>query len=117
MILLGFGIGLVMSPTNTDALSRVTAHQRSQASGIVQTVRQLGGTLGVAIIGAIVLGFEHRGTQAGTVQHAADAITIGFLCAAAAFVLALFAGWRLLARGHAVVEAAQAAALAAAAPR
>lgn len=96
MILTGVGLGLIMSPTNTDALSQVSAAQRSQASGIVQTARQLGGTLGVAIIGAVVLAVEHDGTHAGSHQNAADAITVGFACAALAFAFALAVGWRVL---------------------
>ena len=85
MIITGFGLGLVVSPTNTDALGRVDAAERSQASGLVQTVRQLGGTFGVAVIGAVVLGIEASGTAAGSPQNAADAITAGFAVAAAAF--------------------------------
>jgi len=96
MIITGFGLGLVLSPTNTDALGRVDAAERSQASGLVQTVRQLGGTFGVAIIGAVVLAIEGAGTTAGSAQNAADAVTVGFAVAAAAFALAFFAGWRLL---------------------
>jgi hypothetical protein len=92
MIATGFGIGLVISPTNTDALGRVDAAERSQASGLVQTVRQLGGTFGVAVIGAVVLGIESAGTAAGSAQNAAHAITVGF----AVFALALLVGWRLL---------------------
>ncbi|MDO8209091.1 DHA2 family efflux MFS transporter permease subunit [Conexibacter sp. CPCC 206217] len=98
MVLTGFGLGLIMSPTNTDALGRVTTAERSQASGLVQTVRQLGGTLGVAIIGTVVLGLEHRGAQVPTPHESADAITVGFACAAATFALALVAGWFLLSR-------------------
>jgi hypothetical protein len=64
----------------------------------VQTVRQLGGTLGVAIIGAIVLGMEHRGGHPATARHAADGITLGFAFAAATFARALAAGWLLLSR-------------------
>ncbi|MET9199643.1 MFS transporter [Gordonia sp. NPDC003585] len=89
MIITGFGLGLVFSPSNTDALSRVSADERSQASGIVQTIRQLGGTLGVAIIGSIVLGVEHQATRTPIPQHAADAITVGFWLATAVFALAL----------------------------
>jgi fucose permease len=96
MIITGFGVGLVVSPSNTDALGRVDATERSQASGLVQTVRQLGGTFGVAVIGAVVLGIEGAGTAAGSVQNAADAVTAGFVVAAAAFVVALLVGWRLL---------------------
>jgi EmrB/QacA subfamily drug resistance transporter len=94
MILTGFGIGLLMSPTNTDALGRVGPAERSQASGLVQTIRQLGGTLGVTVIGAVVLGLQH-GTGS---QQIADAITAGFACATIAFAAALLAGWVLLSR-------------------
>ncbi|WP_188945013.1 MFS transporter [Nakamurella endophytica] len=104
MVLTGLGIGLLMSPTNTDALGRVDAADRSQASGIVQTVRQLGGTLGVAVIGAVVLGAEGGPGAGGRPQHAADAITLGFFCAAAAFVLALVAGTALLSRERLTVD-------------
>ena len=98
MVLTGFGLGLTMSPTNTDALSRVAAEKRSQASGVLQTVRQLGRTLGVAVVGAVVLGIEHRGTQGSDVQAAADAITAGFAVSTAAFAVALLVAARLLAR-------------------
>lgn len=94
----GFGIGLLMSPTNTDALGRVGAAERSQASGLVQTVRQLGGTLGVALIGAVVLGTRHHGAHASARHHYADAIAVGFGCAATVFAIALVAGWLLLPR-------------------
>jgi len=98
MILTGLGLGLTISPTNTDALGRVTAAERAQASGLLQTVRQLGGTLGVAVIGAIVLGLEHTGTQGIQPQNAADAITAGFAASTVAFAAALAVGWWLLAR-------------------
>ncbi|MGD9525712.1 MFS transporter [Pseudonocardia sp.] len=97
MLLTGFGIGLVMSPANTDALGRVSRRERSQASGLVQTVRQVGGTLGVAVIGAVVLGLAHEGTGAAS-QEAANAITVGFVLGAVVFAVALVVGVRLLPR-------------------
>ncbi len=54
MILLGLGIGLVMVATNTDALNRAPSQYRGQASGVVQTIRQMGATIGLASIGALV---------------------------------------------------------------
>ena len=107
MLLTGFGIGLLMSPTNTDALGRVSLAERSQASGLVQTIRQLGGTVGVAVIGAVVVGLGHGPAHAHSHQSA-TAITVGFGCATAAFVAALVAGWLLLSRER-VVETAPAA--------
>ena len=109
MALTGFGLGLTISPTNTDALSRVGAAERSQASGVLQTVRQLGGTLGVAVVGAVVLGIEHRGTGGADVQAAADAIAAGFAVSTAAFALALLAAARLLARDRVAADPAAAA--------
>jgi MFS family permease len=108
MVLTGFGLGLTISPTNTDALSRVAAAERSQASGVLQTVRQLGGTLGVAVVGAVVLGIEHRGTQGSDVQAAADAIAAGFAVSTAAFAVALLAAIRLLARERVTADPAAA---------
>ncbi len=50
MALFGAGIGLAMSPTNTDALARVRLEERGEASGVIQTFRQIGGTTGLAVL-------------------------------------------------------------------
>jgi EmrB/QacA subfamily drug resistance transporter len=62
-VALGVGVGLVMSPTNTDAMGAAPAPLRGQASGMIQTVRQVGGTVGLAIVGAIVAGVQHDRLQ------------------------------------------------------
>jgi fucose permease len=113
MVITGFGLGLVFSPVNTDALGRVGAAERAQASGIVQTVRQLGGTLGVAVIGAIVLAQQREGTQAAhasrnpkqeIIDNSADAIAIGFYAAAAVFAVGLVASYFLLSKERVVED-------------
>ncbi len=58
MILLGMGVGLIMVPTNTDALNRAPSEFRGQASGVIQTIRQMGGTIGLAAIGGFVATLE-----------------------------------------------------------
>jgi EmrB/QacA subfamily drug resistance transporter len=95
MALVGVGLGLTLSPTNTDALARVGDAERTQASGVVQTVRQLGGTLGIAVIGAVVIAAEPDlpGRTAGPAGIAA-----GFGVAAVAFALAVVVGAAMLAR-------------------
>lgn len=114
MVVTGLGLGLMLSPTNTDTLGRVSAMDRSQASGLLQTVRQLGGTLGVALIGTLVLGIVHSPVGGATsTQHAAGAITVGFFVAAAAILAALVAGFALLSRERVQADPAQAEALAA----
>ncbi|MBL9118481.1 MAG: DHA2 family efflux MFS transporter permease subunit [Phycisphaerae bacterium] len=80
MVLFGFGVGLLMSPANTDALSRAGPERRGQASGVLGTTRQVAASTGIAVIGAAV---AIRGTAAGHWVAAA-----AFACAfAAAFVL------------------------------
>ncbi|MBC3840605.1 MFS transporter [Streptacidiphilus sp. 4-A2] len=104
MVLVGLGLGLVFSPVNTDALSRVPASERPQASGIVQTVRQLGGTLGVAVVGAVILAHEHVVRPALRAHDTAEAMQTGFLVAAAVFLAALVAAWFLLPRERATAQ-------------
>jgi EmrB/QacA subfamily drug resistance transporter len=55
MLVTGAGLGLVMSPLNAHALNRFALRQRGQASGLVQTSRNFGSALGVAVLGTIVL--------------------------------------------------------------
>lgn len=62
-IMLGVGVGLVMSPANTDGMSAAARELRAQASGVIQTVRQIGGTVGLAIMGTIVASVEHSRIQ------------------------------------------------------
>ena len=51
MLLTGAGFGLVFSPLNTDALNRLPDAMRGQGSGIIQTFRNFGSALGMAIMG------------------------------------------------------------------
>ena len=84
-----------MSPTNVDSMSRAGPAHRAQASGLVQTLRQVGGTLGIAVIGAATLAAEPRiGVAAGT----AVGWAISGVALAAAFVVA----WRGLEPGRPV---------------
>jgi len=56
LVLFGMGMGFVMSQINNITLSAVPIHQAGEASGINATLRQVGSTLGSAIIGAILIG-------------------------------------------------------------
>ncbi len=55
----GFGLGLAMGPTSTAALSAVPTDQAGVGSGVLQTCRQTGGVLGVAVMGAILTASIH----------------------------------------------------------
>jgi EmrB/QacA subfamily drug resistance transporter len=80
-IAMGIGIGLTISPATTDALGAATAGERSQASGIVQTVRQIGGVIGIAVLGAIVANVSTVAPGAPAAEHvtaATDGVAAAF---------------------------------------
>jgi EmrB/QacA subfamily drug resistance transporter len=52
-ILLGAGIGLTMSPMSTAAMNSVVTAKAGVASGILSMFRMIGGTFGVALLGAL----------------------------------------------------------------
>jgi MFS family permease len=54
MALVGAGMGLVMAPATTTSMASVAPQQASMASSINSVVRELGGVLGVAVIGTVV---------------------------------------------------------------
>ena len=58
MIIGGLGMGIAMGPMTVAALSAVSVDVAGVASGVVTTSRQVGGTLGIAIMGAIVAASE-----------------------------------------------------------
>lgn len=55
LIIFGLGMALVMSQINNLALSAVSVQEAGEASGVLNTLRQVGSTLGSAIIGSILL--------------------------------------------------------------
>ena len=55
IVLAGVGVGLVLSPANTDALNRVPRSRYGEATGITQTVRNFGASLGLAVLGTVLI--------------------------------------------------------------
>jgi EmrB/QacA subfamily drug resistance transporter len=53
-VLMGVGLALVMGPSNTDAMNAAPMLLRGQASGVIQTMRQVGATVGLALMGTVV---------------------------------------------------------------
>jgi EmrB/QacA subfamily drug resistance transporter len=109
MLVTGAGFGLAMSALNTDALDRSPAASRGVASGVVQSFRNFGSALGVAILGTIILTDAPEqaatgGTAVGkVVPHSiaigfADALQTAFYVGAAVS-LAAFIGARLFMAG------------------
>ena len=53
-VLMGAGMGLVMSPMSTAAMNAVERTKAGVASGVLSMSRMVGGTFGVAVMGALV---------------------------------------------------------------
>ena len=53
-ILMGLGMGLVMSPMSTAAMNAVDRTKAGAASGVLSMSRMIGSTFGVAVMGALV---------------------------------------------------------------
>jgi MFS family permease len=53
-MLMGLGIGLVMSPMSTAAMNAVDRTKSGAASGVVSMSRMVGGSVGLAVMGALV---------------------------------------------------------------
>jgi EmrB/QacA subfamily drug resistance transporter len=58
-VLMGLGIGFVMSPMSTAAMNSVDRAKAGVASGILSMTRMVGGTFGVAALGAIIATVGH----------------------------------------------------------
>jgi EmrB/QacA subfamily drug resistance transporter len=53
-VLMGLGMGLVMSPMSTAAMNAVGRSKAGAASGVLSMSRMVGGTFGVALVGALI---------------------------------------------------------------
>jgi hypothetical protein len=53
MLVIGCGLGLNTGPVNAVAVANVPAARSGAASGLVNTARMIGATLGVAVLGAV----------------------------------------------------------------
>ena len=83
-VIMGLGMGLTMSPMSTAAMNAVAATKAGVASGILSMSRMVGGTFGVAAIGALFqslskdrLASNLHGLQLTAAQHARVADALG----------------------------------------
>jgi len=54
LILAGFGMSLAMTPTTAAAMGSVPVDKAGVGSAVLNSMRQVGGSLGIALMGAIV---------------------------------------------------------------
>jgi EmrB/QacA subfamily drug resistance transporter len=59
LVLGGVGMALTMSPMTSAAMGAVPVDQAGVGSGVLNSFRQVGGSLGIALMGAILLSYQH----------------------------------------------------------
>jgi MFS family permease len=83
-MLMGLGMGLVMSPMSTAGMNAVEPSKAGVASGVLTMSRMVGGTFGVAAMGALITGLGKSridsllpSVPAGQRQHLAESLGAG----------------------------------------
>jgi EmrB/QacA subfamily drug resistance transporter len=89
--LLGIGIALTMSPMTSAAMNAVPVEKAGIASGVLSTFRMIGGSLGVAVTGALfqgAVGDPETATSAEFVDALGHAMTVSGVVALAGAAIA-----------------------------
>jgi EmrB/QacA subfamily drug resistance transporter len=87
--IMGAGMGLVMAPASTTIMTAVPAHQAGAGSAVNDTIREVGGALGVAVVGSLAAAIYRSHLTGVLVVHHAPAVIVkiatGSIAAADAF--------------------------------
>ena len=60
IMLAGFGMGLMVGPANTDAINQVGRLSYGEATGVTQTTRNFGASVGLAALGTLLVTQIHN---------------------------------------------------------
>ena len=83
IIIAGFGLGLMLGPSNTDAINQVGRLSYGEATGVTQTTRNFGASFGLAFLGTLLVSVERNhlvtrltglGLSSGTAHSVAKTI-------------------------------------------
>jgi MFS family permease len=85
------GSGCAYPPTFVAGTSGVADDDQGLASGLLNSAQELGGALGLAVLGSVAAGVAAGNTSA---QQLADGYRTGYLVAAGLMVLAALIAWR-----------------------
>jgi MFS transporter, DHA2 family, multidrug resistance protein len=70
--LLGAGIGVALPASMTVAMGALSAERAGSGSGLLQALRQVGATIGVAVLGTVLASGYHAQLDSGTVPSSAE---------------------------------------------
>ncbi len=110
-MLLGIGIALTMSPMTSAAMNAVPVQKAGVASGVLSMFRMIGGSLGIAITGAIFQGVVGSSFETASPQQFVDGLSTAMAVSAGVTFVGVFVGaFAIRAKGKQVsVEATEAA--------
>ena len=93
----GLGLGTAISPLFNTVLGQVKDENTGSASGALQSFQQLGGALGLAVMGQLFFAHVAHGLQAGgaKVPVYSEALQIALWFSTATFLLLAASVWRL----------------------
>jgi EmrB/QacA subfamily drug resistance transporter len=79
----GGGLGLMLGTASTDAVNRAPSSSYSEVTGITQTARNFGASLGLAVLGAILISrnttnITNALTKSGVPAHIAHSVATSF---------------------------------------
>jgi EmrB/QacA subfamily drug resistance transporter len=83
VILAGGGLGLMLGTASTDAVNRAPSASYSEVTGITQTARNFGASLGLAVLGAVLIRENNKNigatlTRAGVPPRIAHRVAASF---------------------------------------
>ena len=77
VIVAGAGMGMMLGPANTDAINRAGNLSYGEATGITQTIRNYGASLGLAALGTtLLINFRSHLTSSLQKMHVANAAAV-----------------------------------------
>jgi hypothetical protein len=74
-VIAGAGLGLMPGPASTDTVNRAARTSYSEVTGITQTARNFGSSIGLAVLGTILV--SRNKTNIAAMGAAADPATSG----------------------------------------
>jgi EmrB/QacA subfamily drug resistance transporter len=87
LAIVGFGVGIFVSPNNSALMGAAPRHRQGIAAGILATARNVGMVLGVGMAGAIFTTVQTLGSASGSSTLLFEGIRVSFLAATGVAVL------------------------------
>ena len=96
LLVIGCGLGLNTAPVNAVAVANVPAARSGTASGLVNTARMVGATLGVAVLGAVFAVFAGSADASG---HIVSGLVPAYIGGGIGEMLGAIAAFAFIGRG------------------